>query len=306
LSSAFDSLLARQTVKIREFLSQTAHVHRQSRYNELLDSMSLRLKADVALCWAKETLLRVNMFKNRDVFEDEFLASAALALLTRIFCRTEYIPVVSLLIIERGVAAKDGHISGKGACLGEDMVLESQTFRDLTPAIAITFVVQVSCLEKKALVALLERYPLARREIRSSSFRLAFIRATMQLATVVRMQREMGKDTTIVEAFEIIRKTKARAVLAHARIAEPTRKALVSTMQDLSDRTEYIAKEGKQSRTDLSNQVEALNAKMDMVLRALGAAAGTPSPQLTSQSWLQAFVPAGAKAEAQHPDHLAA
>ena len=207
----------------------------------------------------------------------------------------------------RNVAAKDGHISGKGACLGQDMVLESQTFRDLTPAIAITFVVQASCLEKKALVPLLERYPLARREIRASSFRLAFLRAVMQLATVVRMHREMGKDATILEAFEVIRKTKARAILNHARLAEPTRKVIANSMEELSERTEIIAKEGKQSRDELAKQVRELSEKMDRVLGVLGAAAENPASQPVSQSWLQAFVPAGARAaKLPHTDHLAA
>ena len=80
---------------------QTHHVHRQSRYEEVLGMMSARLKADAALCWAKETLLRVSYFKN-PIIEDDFLASAALALKAKLFCRTESIPVHSLLIIERG------------------------------------------------------------------------------------------------------------------------------------------------------------------------------------------------------------
>lgn len=171
--------------------------------------------------------------------EDEFLASAALALKSRVYCRTEstprmgsttprpppphthtarlltksrskppfatVIPVHSLVVIERGIAAKDGRITAKGACLGEDMVLNSVwpdtsnhrattrthhrraglvcqvTFRDLMPAIALTFVVQGSVLEKRALETLLHEYPLARREIRSSSFKLAFTRAVIQV-----------------------------------------------------------------------------------------------------------------------------
>ena len=107
--------------------------------------MSVRLKADAALCWAKTTLLRVPYFSRdgRWPIEDEFLASAALALKTRTFCRSEYIPVDSLIVVERGIAAKNGRIKTKGSCLGEDMVLNTPTFRDLDPAIALTFVVQV-------------------------------------------------------------------------------------------------------------------------------------------------------------------
>ena len=48
------------------------------RYDELLDCLSARLKADAALHWAQATLVRVSYFK-KGVVEDEFLASAALA-----------------------------------------------------------------------------------------------------------------------------------------------------------------------------------------------------------------------------------
>ena len=50
------------------------------------------------------------------------MASARLCRRSLVFCRTEYMPVESLLIIERGIASKDGRISVKGTCLGEDMV----------------------------------------------------------------------------------------------------------------------------------------------------------------------------------------
>ena len=75
--------------------------------------------------------------------EDDFLASAALSLKTRIFCRSEYIPMDALSVVERGIAAKNGRIKTRGSVLGEDMVLSTNTFRDVAPAIALTFVVQV-------------------------------------------------------------------------------------------------------------------------------------------------------------------
>ena len=52
-------------------------------YEELLDCLSARLKADTAMHWAKETLMRVPYF-NRGKVEDEFLASAALTRCTGI------------------------------------------------------------------------------------------------------------------------------------------------------------------------------------------------------------------------------
>ena len=263
LTCALD-LIARR----RDFLSQTAHVHRQTQYSELLDSMSERLKADAALCWAKDTLLRVSYF-NKETMEEEFLASAALTLKSRVFCRTEFMPVESLFVIERGIAAKNGRIATKGASLGEDMVLNSMTFRDLDPAIALTFVVQIACLEKKSLESLLNDYPLARREIRSSSFKLAFCRAVLQLAKVVGQNRALGKNTTILEAFATIRRSKQKAVLDHARLREPSRRLLASNLIDLSERTEAIATESQNSRDELKEQMERRMGKLDSKLDSI-------------------------------------
>ena len=75
------------TVQLREFVTQTAAFHRQKQYEELLDKFSAQLKAQAALHWAHESLVRVPYFKKGTV-EDEFLASAALALRPRVVCRT--------------------------------------------------------------------------------------------------------------------------------------------------------------------------------------------------------------------------
>lgn len=269
------------TVKLREFLGQTAHVHRQSRYDSMLSCLSARLKADAALHWAKETMLKVPYFARPGAVEDEFLASAALALTSSVFCRTEYIPVENLLIIERGIAARDGRITVKGSCLGTDMILASIAFRDLDPAIALTFVVQVATLEKKALDALLSNYPLARRELRASSFKLAFRRAILQLAKIIAKNRALGVPTSISEAFVSIRKAKQRTAIDHILLREPTRRVLQKSIGDLSERTEEIAHEGVRAHEELTSRVRALDAnvrgldsKMDRIIGALESGMG--------------------------------
>ena len=117
--------------------------------------------------------------------------SCALSLKTRVFCRSEYIAVDSLLVIERGIAAKNGRIKPKGACLGEDMVLTHDTFRDLDPAVALTFVVQAAVVEKKHLEALMREFPLARKKIRVATFRLAFCRAMVAIARACQESRAL-------------------------------------------------------------------------------------------------------------------
>ena len=59
--------------------------------------MSERLKADAALVWANESLSRVPYLTLSSGAEEEFLASAALALRTLVFCRSETLLPFSLL-----------------------------------------------------------------------------------------------------------------------------------------------------------------------------------------------------------------
>lgn len=272
---AIDKKLPREmTVKLREFFSQTQHVHRQRRYEVLFDSMSSRLKADAALCWARGTLMRVSYFSGK--VEGEFLASAALTLTPRVFCRSEYISVESLLIIERGIAAKDGRIAGKGATLGEDMVLNSLTFRDLDPAIALTFVVHASCLQKKAFETLLADYPVARSCVRHATFKLAFCRAVIQVAKVITKSRSRGLTVTILEAFVSIRQAKELAILAQMRNKEPSTGMLSNNLIDLAERAEAIALNQDSGRENIDSrfmqmegQVKGISTKLDTILQAL-------------------------------------
>ena len=303
---AKDKNLPREArVKLREFLTSTVHVHRQSRYDVLLDNLSARLKADTALHWAKETLLSVPYFNGESPLEDEFLASAALALRVRIFSRMEHIPVEQLMIIERGVAVRNGRISAKGFCLGEDMVLNSLTFRDLDPFMALSSVVQVSCLDKGSLEGLLVNYPLARREVRKASFRIAFCRAVVQVARVITQSRSEGVSCTILEAFVTIRKAKRLAVMNHQRISEPIRSLHTNNLVDLSDRIEEIAKDSEESREQILEQLQTLQTQLGTVLQALSASepGQTPLPAIpstrpdqsqgktsTAGTWLQSLV----------------
>ena len=261
-------------VKLRMFFSQTQHVHRQSRYDVLLDSMSSRLKADAALCWAKSTLMRVPYFTNegRWKIEDEFLASAALTLKTRIFCRSEYIPVDSLCIIERGIAAKNGRIKTKGNVLGEDMVLSQDTFRDLDPAVALTFVVQVGTIDKKHLETLMKDFPLARKKIRIATFRIAFCRAMISIAHACTVAiHHTGQRIDMIEALSRVRADKLQQF---PRLREPTKRVLASTLSTLSERVEAIHEETRESIHQLQKGVDQQMAQILSRLEQIAAGGG--------------------------------
>ena len=93
-----------------------------------------------------------------------------------------------------------------------------------------------SASEKGALGAA-DDAPLAARKIRSSTFKLAFKRALLQVAGGSPPRLFLGmKNPSIVEAFANIRKQKQRALL-HLQVGEPTRKLLASSMADLAERT---------------------------------------------------------------------
>ena len=76
-------------------------------------------------------------------------------------------------MVERGIAAKNGRIKTRGSVLAEDIVLSTDIFRDLDPAVALTFVVQVAGIEKKYLEELMKDFPRARKKIRIATFKLA-------------------------------------------------------------------------------------------------------------------------------------
>ena len=207
--------------------------------------------------------------------EDGFLASAALSLKLRVFCRSEQIPVSSLLIIDRGIAARKGRIHLKGSCLGEDMILSSDRFRDLLPGIALTFVVQTALIEKRTLAELLEGFPLARKRIRWAAVRVALYRSVVSISHAAIMAKQnSGDQLDMIEAFSKCLEDQSKAYPA---LQEPTRRVLAKTINALSDRVEEIhlstqaqlagvsasVQDSVAGQERLGNQVARLLAKLD-------------------------------------------
>ena len=104
-----------------------------------MDKMSARLRGDTASHVASLMLSRIGYFSDPSI-EADFLANAALCLRVAMYCPREYIPCTTLVIVERGICARNGKIAGHGSVFGEDMVLNSPTFRESDPATALTFV----------------------------------------------------------------------------------------------------------------------------------------------------------------------
>lgn len=172
------------TTRLRSFFHSTQSMLHSKRYGDLLDKMSGSLRADVCSHVARATLSRVPYFHEGDV-ESDFLPSVALALKPRVYCPRELVCTDELIVVERGVAVRIGKIFLKGMCLGEDMIVAREAFRDQTPAISLSFL-QVSVLERPALDEVLDVFPQARETVRKAAFRIALRRAFVLAANVLR------------------------------------------------------------------------------------------------------------------------
>ena len=249
-------------------LKQTAHINWQKRYEPMLACFSAQLKADAALHWASETLMRVPFFK-RGLVEDEFLASVALVLKPKLFAKTEYMSVESLLIVERGVALRNGHVHAKGACLGEDMVLSSLTFRDLSPAVALSAVIMTSCINKATLEAIVTDYPMAIRAMRSFAFKVAFRRAIVQVSQELKRANadpNSANDIGFIDiAFINIGKAKQLELLKNKSIVESRRKMLANTIA-LAIPTKTTPKDDEKELLEVATAPSTVFAEMNRQL----------------------------------------
>ena len=192
--------------------------------------------------------------------EDEFLASAALTLKTRVFCRSEYIPPDVLAVIERGIAAKNGRIKTRGSVLAEDIVLSTDTFRDLDPAVALTFVVQVAGIEKKHLEELMKEFPKARKKIRIATFKLAFCRAMVAISQACATEMYgTGVRIDMIEALNRVRSERSKLQL---RLRDPSKRVLANSVEALGQRVDAGHEELRSSLAAMQAAIDKLPGLM--------------------------------------------
>ena len=180
------------SVRLRSFFQSTQHIFHAKRFDGLLEKMSGSLRADICSHVARKVLAKVPYFSEADV-EADFLAAVALALKPRVYCPRELVRTDELVIVERGVIVRSSKIFVAGMCVGEDMIVKRETFRDSAPAIALAFV-QVSTLGRSALDDLLLSFPLARARVRKAALRIATRRAFILAAQ--HLQKESPPSST--------------------------------------------------------------------------------------------------------------
>ena len=132
------------------------HLIRTRRYEQLLAKMSKRLRGDSSLVVATRAFKRVSYLSHPDL-EPEFLCNLTIRFKLAVYSRLERINTTHLFLVDRGVCAKKGKIALVGACLGEDMIITNPHLRDVSDAIALTFV-QTVFLTREAIFELLPEF----------------------------------------------------------------------------------------------------------------------------------------------------
>ena len=168
------------TVRLRSYFRNTMHLIRTRRYEQLLAKMSKRLRGDSSLVVATRAFKRVSYLSHPDL-EPEFLCNLTIRFKLAVYSRLERISTTHLFLVDRGVCAKKGKIALVGACLGEDMIITNPHLRDVSDAIALTFV-QTVFLTREAIFELLPEFPRAYRVIRRAAYRFALRRFIVQAA----------------------------------------------------------------------------------------------------------------------------
>ena len=262
-------------VRLRTYFSQTQHLLRAKRYDTLMDKMSNRLRGDTALVVAKKVLGRVYYFGDPEI-EPDFLANVALLLRLSMFCPREYIPCTNLTIIERGIGAKNGLIAIVGHCFGHDMIVASNAFRDLEPAIALTFV-QVMVLERKDLDAILDGYPIAREKVRLAAFRMALKRGFLEVAKRMKMERLLEGAAQQFTAASRAATTRTKTV---ATAMKRLRATAAQTTAMSKKTTDERIKAVDEKLTTVGGRVKDLSRKFDDLARRLDGGDAPSSPEV--------------------------
>ena len=72
--------------------------------------------------------------------EPEFICNLSSKFRICVYSRLERIPVRRLWMLDRGICSRRGRVALVGSCFGDDFILTSPSLRDLSDAIALTFV----------------------------------------------------------------------------------------------------------------------------------------------------------------------
>ena len=190
------------TVQLREYYSRRQELDRMESYQLIMNHLSPSLKGHVAKILTGPWLAKVSWLKNAG---EAFITSVALLLHNAIYPPMETIDGTTFHVVVRGVAIKDMMVKCSGMLWGLDMVLDNESLRHLSPAIALTYC-EVMVLSRNDFKKLLQSFPLERKKVRRASIWLAFRRKFLKHASEIELlsnqiQRIVTKRCIRAEIF---------------------------------------------------------------------------------------------------------
>ena len=291
--------------RLRGYFHSLAPLARAARHHILLERLSARLRGDTGFAMAaplrrRVPYLRGDGFGGAIRIEADFLANVTLSLERSLHAPRDPIPATNLTLVERGLAARRGHLLGPGGCVGDDMIVTLNVFRDAAPAVALSYV-QTAVLRRATLDALLQTgaYPHASRAVQVTAITLALRRAVVLVAARVRDGAKRAATTpgspavpaanhTDPYSYQLLSATPMRELLEEENANAATAAAAAALDADAdvlsgmgqSGSAEAGAWQGELAACEarLAATVEAMRTQLEHAL-APPAAAALPQPR---------------------------
>jgi hypothetical protein len=165
-------------MRLRTFFHNSKEISKSAGYQQLVNRLSPKLKADV-------TERNASWLKNLSYFQGKNIDRTFLVELSHEIHGSVYEPREtisfqnSLFCVSKGVASRDGAVCTQGCFWGEDFILETDALKNKCPAQTLTFC-ELLVLVPANLFSILEVFPKEKQLVRRAAVRMAVHRGMIQ------------------------------------------------------------------------------------------------------------------------------
>ena len=158
-------------MRLRTFFHNSKEISKSAGYQQLVNRLSPKLKADV-------TERNASWLKNLSYFQGKNIDRTFLVELSHEIHGSVYEPREtisfqnSLFCVSKGVASRDGAVCTQGCFWGEDFILETDALKNKCPAQTLTFC-ELLVLVPANLFSILEVFPKEKQLVRRAAVRMA-------------------------------------------------------------------------------------------------------------------------------------
>lgn len=251
--------------RIRRHLYESQNVHRYRHQLITTTWLSAGLQGELAIQSGVDEVMNSIWYLRK--LQPNIVVELALHFKPHLFSPNEFImDQQSIFVICKGSCMKRGKLLGKGAVLGEDMILASEHLKDTTMPRTLSFT-EVNKLERSDLMDVCNKFPELDQKIRTSQKRLAVRRAFVLYAMKTARVRQKEEEKRMLAGGGNIRKSGWDSYYLQAPEEAETKEYL-----GWSDSLEFARKQESRSSgiAHLKDNVKAMwtatNSSMDKSL----------------------------------------